>query len=90
MGDPSVEIIYDEDLKKYIIIEKVGGYYVERPVYMTQEEYKDYRLKRDMLDYYKEKISATNSKKKGSADAQKNLLPTYYVNSDFFEKARIL
>ena len=85
LGDPSVEIIYDEDLKKYIIIEKVGGYYVERPVYMTQEEYKDYRLKRDMLDYYKEKISATNSKKKGSADAQKNLLPTYYVNSDFFE-----
>jgi len=85
LGDPSVEIIFDEDLGKYIIIEKVGGYYVERPVYMTQEEYKDYRLKRDMLDYYKEKISATNSKKKGSAEAQKNLLPTYYVNSDFFE-----
>ena len=85
LGDPSVEIIFDEDLGKYIIIEKVGGYYVERPVYMTQEEYKDYRLKRDMLDYYKEKISATNSKKKGSAAAQKNLLPTYYVNSDFFE-----
>ncbi len=85
LGDPSVEIIYDEDLKKYIIVEKVGGYYVERPVYMTQEEFKDYKLKRDMADYYKEKISATNSKKKGSAEAQKNLLPTYYVNSDFFE-----
>ena len=85
LGDPSVEIIYDEDLGKYIISEKVGGYYVERPVYMTQEEYKDYSLKRDMLNYYKEKISATNSKKKGSLEAQKNLLPTYYVNSDFFE-----
>lgn len=85
LGDPSVEIIYDEVLERYIITEKVGNYYVERPVYMTLEEYKDYKLKRDMLQYYKTKISATNSKKKGSAEAQKNLLPTYYVNSDFFE-----
>ncbi len=85
LGDPSVEIVFDEELGKYIITEKVGDYYVERPVYMTQQEYMDYKLKRDMLDYYKSKISATNSKKKGSEDAQKNLLPTYYVNSDFFE-----
>lgn len=85
LGDPSVEIVFDEDLGKYIITEKIGDYYVERPIYMTQEEYMDYKLKRDMLDYYKSKISATNSKKKGSEDAQKNLLPTYYVNSDFFE-----
>jgi cell surface protein SprA len=85
LGDPSVEIVYDEDLKKYIVIEKIGNYYVEQPVYMTQEEYKDYQLKRDIAEYYKEKISATNSKKQGSEEAQKNLLPTYYVNSDFFE-----
>lgn len=85
LGDPSTEIIYDQELGRYIVIEKVGNYYVERPVYMTQEEYKDYKLKRDMLEYYKSKISATNSKKKGSVDAQKDLLPTYYVNSDFFE-----
>ena len=52
---------------------------------MTQEEYKKYKLKKDMLAYFKNKISATNSKKKGSADEQKNLLPTYYVNSDFFQ-----
>ena len=38
-----------------------------------------------MTQYFKDKISATNSKKKGSKDAQKDLLPTYYVNSDFFE-----
>jgi len=85
LGDPSVEIIYDEELKKYIITEKIGGYKVERPVYMSQEEYMDYKLKRDMLQYYKAKISSTNSKKKGSTEAQKDLLPTYYVNSDFFE-----
>jgi len=85
LGDPTVEIRYDEDLKKYIVVKKVGGSNVAPPIYMTEEEYKNYILKRDMSDYYKEKISATNSKKKGSIDAQKNLLPTYYVNSDFFE-----
>ncbi|RXP64672.1 cell surface protein SprA [Lutibacter sp. HS1-25] len=85
LGDPSVEIVYDEELKKYIVVEKVGNYFVDQPVYMTQDEYKEYRLKKDMAEYYKEKISATNSKKKGSAEAQKDLLPTYYVNSDFFE-----
>ncbi|MFD1293206.1 cell surface protein SprA [Lutibacter holmesii] len=85
LGDPSVEIVFDEELGQYIITEKIGDYYVDRPVYMTQQEYMDYKLKRDMLDYYQSKISSTNSKKKGSEEAQKNLLPTYYVNSDFFE-----
>jgi len=52
---------------------------------MSQEEYKKYKLQKDMLGYYKNKISATNSKKLGSEEAQKNLLPTYYVESDFFQ-----
>lgn len=86
LADPSQsEIIYDTELNKYMIIEQIGDYLVKRPIYMNQEEYKEYRLKRDMLAYYKEKISATNSKKSGSQNAQKNLLPTYYVNSNFFE-----
>jgi cell surface protein SprA len=86
LTDPAKsEIIYDTELGKYIIIEKIGDYYMKRPIYMSQEEYKNYKLKKDMLEYYKGKISATNSKKLGSADAQKNLLPTYYVESDFFQ-----
>ena len=79
------EITYDATLKKYIIIEKIGDYQIKRPVYLTPEEYEKYKLKKDMLSYYKNKISATNSKKIGSLEAQKNLLPTYYVKSDFFE-----
>jgi len=86
LADPSQsEIIYDTELNKYMIIEQIGDYLVKRPIYMNQEEYKEYRLKKDMLAYYKQKISATNSKKSGSQNAQKNLLPTYYVNSNFFE-----
>lgn len=79
------EIIFDKTLNKYVIVEKIGNYYTRTPIYLTPKEYEKYRLKRDMLQYFKEKVSATNSKKKGAEDAQKDLLPTYYVNSKFFE-----
>ncbi|SDS34212.1 protein involved in gliding motility SprA [Polaribacter sp. KT25b] len=79
------EVIFDKELNRYVIIEKIGNYYTKTPVFLTQKEYKQYRLKRDMLQYFKDKVSATNSKKKGSLDAQKDLLPSYYVNSKFFE-----
>lgn len=76
------EVIYDKSLDRYVIVEKVGDYYIKTPIFMTREEYKKYRLQRDMLEYFKSKISARNSK---NAAAKKDLLPTYYVNSKFFE-----
>ncbi len=79
------EIIYDAETKQYMFVEKVGDYYIKHPFYMTQKEYEEYRLKRDMLDYFKDKLSAVGGKKKNAAEAQKNLLPKYYVNSSFFE-----
>ncbi|MDV7186234.1 cell surface protein SprA [Lutibacter sp. TH_r2] len=86
LSDPSKqEIVYDTELQKFVIIEKIGNSIIKRPIYMSQEEYKEYRLKKDMLSYFKEKINATNPKRKGSEEAQKDLLPTYYVNSSFFE-----
>ncbi len=77
-----LEVIYDKVLKKYVFVEKVGDYYIKTPIFMTQKEYEKYRLQRDMLEYYKSKIAALNSK---DNKAKKDLLPTYYVNSDFFE-----
>ena len=86
LSDPSKkEVFYDPELKRYVVVEKIGDYNIKYPLYMTQEEYKNYRLKKDMLGYFKTKISSLNSKKKGSSAAQKNLLPTYYVNSNFFQ-----
>ena len=79
------EVIFDKALNRYVIVEKIGDYYTKTPVFLTREEYAQYRLKRDMLQYFKDKVSATNSKKKGAAAAQKDLLPDYYVNSKFFE-----
>ena len=75
MSDPSkTEIIYDAELGKYLILEKMGNYYVKRPIYMNQEEYKEYKLKKDMLEYYKQKISATNSKKIGRSASFEGML----------------
>ncbi len=80
-----LEVIYDPKTGNYILMEKIGDYYIKYPTQMTPEEYKDYRLERDMLEYSKDKIDAISGKTKGAADVQKNLLPTYYVNSNFFE-----
>ncbi|NVJ88010.1 MAG: cell surface protein SprA [Flavobacteriaceae bacterium] len=79
------EVIFDKVLNKYVIVEKVGDYFTKTPIFLTRKEYARYRLKRDMYLYFKQKVSATNSKKKGSEEAQKDLLPTLYVNSKFFE-----
>ena len=78
------EIEYDPELGQYVILEKIGNFLYKRPIVMTREAFKKYRLERDISDYFKSKINATNSKRLGSEDAQKNLLPTYYVNSDYF------
>ncbi|QOD59971.1 cell surface protein SprA [Polaribacter haliotis] len=78
-------IIFDKTLNRYVIIEKIGNYYTKTPIYLTPREYERYRLKRDMSQYFKDKVSAASGKKKGSKDGQKDLLPTYYVNSKFFE-----
>ncbi len=80
-----LEIIYDPETGNYILYEKIGDYYIKHPTHMTPDEYKDYRLQRDMLEYSKTKLNAISGRTKGSEDAQKNLLPTYYVNSSFFE-----
>ena len=79
------EIIFDSVLNKYVILEKIGDYYTRTPIYLTPEQYKRYRLKRDMLLYFKEKVTAANGKTSDALAARKNLLPAYYVNSKFFE-----
>lgn len=79
------EIIFDKVLNQYVIVEKIGNYYTRNPIYLSPTAYQKYRLKRDMRQYFKDKVSATNSKKKGSKEAQKDLLPTYYINNKFFK-----
>ncbi len=80
----NLQVTFDKDINKFVLVEKIGDYYVGTPIFMTPREYDKYRLKNDMKDYFKEKVDAASGKK-GSSDARKNLLPKYYVNSKFFE-----
>jgi cell surface protein SprA len=84
-GPNKTKVIYDSKSGNYLFLEKIGDYYVKMPYFMTPKEYKDYRLKRDMLEYFKSKIAATSRLNKGDANSKKDALPTYYVNSKFFE-----
>ncbi len=86
LNNPSkIQVTYDKALNKFMIVEKIGDYFVGVPIYMTPREYEQYRLKNDIKSYFKEKIDATDSRKKKGKKARKNLLPKYYVNSKFFE-----
>ena len=85
LNNPSSYVArFDKKLNKYIVVEKLGDFKIGVPIYMSPAAYQSYRLKKDIKEYFKEKNDAL-SKKKGSKAAQKNLLPTYYVNSKFFE-----
>lgn len=80
-----VRVVYDKVLDRYIFEEKVGGFFVRTPIFMTPQEYKTYRFRTDMLEYFKKKIKARDGKFKDAIEDRKNLLPTYYVNSKFFQ-----
>ncbi|MFT4642234.1 MAG: cell surface protein SprA [Candidatus Azotimanducaceae bacterium] len=79
------EVTFDPETQQYIVREKIGNYYVGEPIYMSYKEYQEYRLKKDMLAHYKEKLKAVGGRAAGSEAAQKDLLPKYYVKSKLFE-----
>lgn len=76
---------YDPLTDRYIYTESVGDFNINYPVILTPEEYQQLVLRENMQSYYKQKIDAYDGKKQGAEDAQKNLLPEFYVNSGFFE-----
>lgn len=76
---------YDPKLDRYIYSESVGDFNISYPIILTPEQYRELVRKEDMKSYFKEKIDAFAGKKEGSEEARKNLLPNFYVNSNFFE-----
>ncbi len=76
---------YDPITDRYIYTEKIGQFNINYPIILTPREYKDFVAKENLKNYYKEKIDAFDGKKEGAEDKRKNLLPEFYVNSNFFE-----
>ena len=79
------EVVYDAINDRYVVVSLIGSYEIRIPIVMTPEEYSRYRLRKEMHDYYKGKVSAVSGNKQNSAEQQKDLLPKYYVNSNLFE-----
>lgn len=76
---------YDPITERYILTRRLGDFDISYPVILTPEEYQELVLEQQMKAYFKEKIDAADGRKAGAEEDQKNLLPTFYVNSDFFE-----
>ena len=76
---------YDPVLNLYVFKESIGNYDITYPLILTPEQYRDLIQKENIKKYFKEKLDAISGKKEGSEEARKNLLPNFYVNSNFFE-----
>ncbi|WP_115462650.1 T9SS outer membrane translocon Sov/SprA [Winogradskyella aurantiaca] len=76
---------YDPILDRYIYTEQIGNFNINYPLILTPAEFERLVLQESMRDYYQQKIDAQAGQKEGSEEAQKNLLPDFYVNSGFFE-----
>ncbi len=76
---------YDPITDRYIYTQTLGSFNITYPVILTPQEYQRLIQEEQMKAYFKEKIDAADGRKEGSEEQQKNLLPTFYVNSDFFE-----
>nr|WP_242015572.1 cell surface protein SprA [Robertkochia marina] len=75
---------YDPALDRYIYTEKVGAFDTRYPLILTPDQYRELILKQEMRSYFHEKIDAVTGRS-GDEEGQKNLLPSFYVNSDFFQ-----
>lgn len=88
LEDPSSIVgkyTYDPYLDRYVYTEKVGDIPISFPLILTPEEYEKLILQEQMREYFKQKSDAMAGRKEGSEEEQKNLLPIFYVNSNFFQ-----
>ena len=83
----SIENIYTYDpiIDRYVYTQKLGDFSINYPLILTREEYQKLLQEEQIKSYFKEKIDAADGRKAGSEEQQKNLLPAFYVNSNFFE-----
>lgn len=76
---------YDPVLDRYIYTETLGIINISAPLILTPEEYQELVIQEEMQRYFQQKIDALSGRKPGTEGEQRNLLPEFYVNSDFFQ-----
>ena len=76
---------YDPILNRYFYKENLGEINLGLPLVLTPQEFEELVLQEEMRNYFKLKNDALSGRKEGSEDIQKDLLPDFYVNNNFFE-----
>ena len=76
---------YNPVLNRYIYTEKLGEFSLSTPLVLTPEEYQKLVIKEQINEYFKQKASAMSANREGNTGTQQDVLPGYYVNSNFFE-----
>ncbi|MEG9327115.1 cell surface protein SprA [Salinimicrobium catena] len=76
---------YDPVIDRYVYKETLGNFNISAPLILTPEEYEELVLQEEMKNYFQQKIDALSGRKEGTEEEQKDLLPGFYVNSDFFQ-----
>lgn len=77
--------VYDPLTDRYIYTERLGEFNITYPRILTPEEFQELVRKEQMRDYFQGKIAALDGRTEEGREAQQNLLPNFYVNSNFFE-----
>ena len=78
---------YNATLDKYVYSEKVGEYDISTPIFLTPQEYENLVIRERMSLYFREKSKAMQPTAQGQTpnNAQRDLLPEFYVKSELFE-----
>ena len=88
LPDPnSIQSLYTYDPKTNLFYfnKKVGSYNLAYPWVLTPEQYYKRVLKEKMNQNFKDRNQAISGNSEEAKKKRKDLLPTYYVNSKFFE-----
>ncbi len=88
LPDPSsIEAKYEYDpiTNRYIYREMLGDFNIKYPLFLTPSEFEALVEEEQRKAYFKEKIAAFSGRQEGSEEQRKNLLPIFYVNSNFFQ-----
>ncbi|HSP83334.1 MAG TPA: cell surface protein SprA, partial [Gillisia sp.] len=76
---------YDPILDRYFYTQRLGRYNLTVPLILTPEEYQQLVIEEEIRNYFRLKNNAIAGNREGDPDVQQDLLPSYYVNSGFFE-----
>ncbi len=75
---------YDPLQDRYIYTEELGRFNITYPLILTPQEYQRRLRDEQMRKYFRDKIAAVDGNTAAGREAQKSLLPTFYVKNELF------